>query len=220
MKRNFLQIKKSMACIMAGLLFVLCANAQIGYQISLLNTATGEPRANETVNVTATITDSSGGVVWTGTQSVTSNDFGVLSLTVGNADTFTNFDLQQHRLPFFIEVSANGAMIGKSQILSVPVAEVAKRVEPGIKLEDIVGKRWQFSWSKDDINNFYVIFNSDYSVTIEYELNRGIVHYDYYSFLIDGNNILVYGYHETDHKFLNNLLIFRIINGQIYHLMV
>ena len=220
MKRNFLQIKKSMACIMAGLLFVLCANAQIGYQISLLNTATGEPRANETVNVTATITDSSGGVVWTGTQSVTSNDFGVLSLTVGNADTFTNLDLQQHRLPFFIEVSANGAMIGKSQILSVPVAEVAKRVEPGIKLEDIVGKRWQFSWSKDDINNFYVIFNSDYSVTIEYELNRGIVHYDYYSFLIDGNNILVYGYHETDHKFLNNLLIFRIINGQIYHLMV
>ena len=34
------------------------AQAQIGYQVSLLNTATGEPRANVTVNAQVTITDS------------------------------------------------------------------------------------------------------------------------------------------------------------------
>ena len=35
--------------------FSVMANAQIGYQVTLLNFATGEPRANETVNVTVTM---------------------------------------------------------------------------------------------------------------------------------------------------------------------
>ena len=49
------------------LLFATSAKAQIGYQVSLLNKATGEPRANTTVNATITITDSQDGIVYTGT---------------------------------------------------------------------------------------------------------------------------------------------------------
>ena len=61
------------------------AQAQIGYQVSLLNTATGEPRANVTVNAQVTITDSQDNTIYTGSQQATTNDFGVLSLAVGDA---------------------------------------------------------------------------------------------------------------------------------------
>ena len=103
----------------------VAVKGQIGYQVTLLNTATGEPRANETVSVALDITDSAGGVIYSGTQTATSNDFGVLSLTVGNATTFDNVDWS--KLPFFVSATLNGVLIGRSQILSVPVAEYAKR---------------------------------------------------------------------------------------------
>lgn len=112
-------------CLIAG---ISCAKAQMGYQISLLNTATGEPRANETVTVSVSLSNNDNEVFYSETKSATTNDFGVLSLSIGNADTFKDVDLS--KMPFFIEVTANGVMIGKSQMLSVPVAEVAKRVAP------------------------------------------------------------------------------------------
>ena len=127
--------------ILCGMLFCIAtsftAKAQIGYQVSLLNTATGEPRTNVTVNAAVTITDSKGGVIYSGSQSATSNDFGVLSLTVGNANTFKNVDFS--KLPFFIQVSVDGKMIGRSQILNVPVAEAAKTLVPTISEEEICG---------------------------------------------------------------------------------
>ena len=101
------------------------SRAQIGYQVSLLNTATSEPRAGVTVSAAVTITDSSDKVVYTGTQQATTNDFGVLSLAVGDDATFKNADWS--KLPFFISVSVDGTLVGKSQILSVPVAEYAKK---------------------------------------------------------------------------------------------
>ena len=115
----------TMFCLLVG---IMCAKAQIGYQISLLNTATGEPRANETVTVTVKLSNNAGEVFYSETKSATTNDFGVLSLSVGNADTFKEVDLT--KMPFYIEATANGVMIGKSQILNVPVAEVAKQLAP------------------------------------------------------------------------------------------
>ena len=44
----------------AAIASALSANAQIGYQVSLLDNATGEPRADETVTVEIAITDSKG----------------------------------------------------------------------------------------------------------------------------------------------------------------
>lgn len=102
-------------------------SAQIGYQVSLLNTATGEPRANVTVNARVEITDSKDNILFSGTQQATSNDFGVLQLTVGDADTFSKADTGN--MPFFISVTVDGMLIGKSQILSVPVAEVANKLK-------------------------------------------------------------------------------------------
>lgn len=102
----------------------ILANAQIGYQVSLLNSATGEPRANETVNCTVTLSGQKS-TIFRGTQKVTSNEFGVLSLIVGDANTFTNINWADE-LPLYIEVTIDGKTIGRSQILNVPVAEHAK----------------------------------------------------------------------------------------------
>lgn len=135
--------KKSFLLLM---LFTLCsaftAVAQIGYQVALLNTATGKPRAGETVNATVTLTNKESTVIYTGTQKATTNDFGILSLTIGDADTFKNVDWS--KLPLYISVSVNGVLIGKSQVLSVPVAETAKSLAPAFDLNDLLGT-WEYS---------------------------------------------------------------------------
>ncbi len=135
----------------------ICASAQIGYQVSLLNNATGEPRANERVSITVKITDSEGKTVWEETKNETSNDFGVLSMSVGNSETFSNADWS--KLPFFIEASIDGRLIGKSQLLSVPVAEYAKKT--GVLTRDhLCSKDWRDEW-KDYDKTCYTQFKFD-----------------------------------------------------------
>ena len=112
--------------IIAALFCMVSINAQIGYQVSLLNSATGEPRANETVGVTIEITNSEGTVVCNETKSATTNEFGVLSLQVGSSNTFANMDWS--KLPLYISATVDGVMVGRSQILTVPVAEAAKNL--------------------------------------------------------------------------------------------
>lgn len=111
----------------AFILFIVSqqTNAQIGYQVSLLNSATGEPRAGETVNVSIRLTNSANATIYSQTQSATTNDFGILSLAIGKANTFNNVDWS--KLPFFISAYVDGKLIGRSQILTVPVAEYAKK---------------------------------------------------------------------------------------------
>lgn len=103
----------------------IASSAQIGYQVSLLNSATGEPRGGETVNVSITLTNSANATIYSQTQSATTNDFGILSLAIGNTNTFNNVDWS--KLPFFISAYVDGKLIGRSQILTVPVAEYAKK---------------------------------------------------------------------------------------------
>ena len=134
-------MKKSFI-IIALLAMVIGLNAQIGYQVSLLNTATGEPRANENVEVTIEITDSEGTSICKETKNATTNDFGVLSLQVGNATTFENADWS--KLPFYVSATVDDILVGKSQILNVPVAEAAKTLVGSVSKSDIVGE-WSSS---------------------------------------------------------------------------
>ena len=206
------KMKLLLLCLMA---FVMGAKAQMGYQISLLNTATGEPRANETVTVSVSLSNNANEVFYTETKSATTNDFGVLSLSIGNADTFKDVDLS--KMPFFIEVTANGVMIGKSQMLSVPVAEVAKRVAP-IDKNLILG-----SW-KREFNNYYDIytFHPDGTVTYvsneddTYDTEEVISHY----YEIEGNNIYVFkefSFYSNYSNPFTTLSTFRYSNGFLWN---
>ena len=157
-----------MRCIKLVLIFVtfsfgLQLNAQIGYQVSLLNSATGEPRANETVSVDVEISNSEGAVICSETKSATTNEFGVLSLQVGNATTFENVDWS--KLPLYVSATVDGIMVGKSQILNVPVAEAAKNLVS--VSQDLICR----TWSRTDIfqdqgsQTFNLTLNADYTFT-------------------------------------------------------
>lgn len=185
-------------------------SAQIGYQVSLLNTATGEPRANVTVNARVEITDSKDNILFSGTQQATSNDFGVLQLTVGDADTFSKADTGN--MPFFISVTVDGMLIGKSQILSVPVAEVANKLKSSFTMDDLLG-----TWSSKSF------FSNPPTSLIFYE--NGTVDYiekysnytttESYSYEIDGNNIYLYNTTE-ENKTPGIRDIIRFIKGVLY----
>ena len=167
------------------------AQAQIGYQVSLLNTATGEPRANVTVNAQVTITDSQNNTIYSGSQQATTNDFGVLSLAVGDASTFANADTG--KMPFFISVSVDGTLIGRSQILNVPVAEVANRLKSSFTKEDLVG-----TWVCKASNYYNVLtINADNTLVWQetYKDGGGTIKpngYEEFTYEIYGNWIFAY----------------------------
>ena len=199
------RIKLMLAMFVMGIMYPLVSFAQIGYQVSLLNDSTGEPRANVSVEAEVTITNSDDEEIYKGTQRATSNDFGVIQLTVGNQSTFKDVDWS--KLPFFIEVSVDGTVIGKSQILTVPIAEAAKKLVPAITPEDLKG-----SWSeqrKEYVEHVYT-FNIDYT---GYDKDEA----ESFTYQIEGNNVLVY---ESDKTLLyfryHEGLLYRIDNGRSY----
>lgn len=183
--------------------------AQIGYQVSLLNRATGEPRANITVNATVTITDVKGGTVFTGTQRATSNDFGVLSLVVGDANTFQNVDTG--KLPLYISVSVDGVLIGKTQILNVPVAEIANRVKSSFTKEDLVGTWKKELVNSEDVERRYYTFNSDGTMRYRYSDSDSIA---FGTYEIDGNNVYIFFPGKYFYELENEILRWR--NGKLY----
>lgn len=176
------------------------ASAQIGYQVALLNSATGEARANECVTVNISLSNSANEVFYEETKQATTNDFGVLSLTIGNENTFSQVDFS--KLPFFISVTVNDVLVGRTQVLTVPIAEASKKLVPVAK-EKIVG---QWVILGNNIITFYEngtghwLKNEDTGYNFEYE--------------IDGNTIYCYidGYAGT----ANRNLILRYYKNKIY----
>ncbi|MBQ8099179.1 MAG: hypothetical protein IJ244_06615 [Bacteroidaceae bacterium] len=191
--------------ILSAILLVamaISAKAQMGYQVALLNKANGKPRANVTVNAQVSITNAKDETIFSSTQQATSNDFGILSLTVGDANTFKNADFG--KLPFFISVTVDGTLVSKSQILSVPVAEAAKTLVPGISLDELCSKEWPFC------NTPYTAYRFYKNGTCFYITNEEsyAAHYE-----IIGTNIYVYRIDKYDGYVLR---IGRFFNGQIY----
>ena len=138
-------MKQYILAAVAALAGVFGASAQIGYQVAVVNQTTGEPKVNASVSVTVTITDNAGAEITKTTQSATTNDFGVVSLQVGNESTFADTDWS--KLPLWISATVDGVSLGKTQILTVPVAEHAKHAGH-LTVEKLVGK-----WSWSDVIN-------------------------------------------------------------------
>lgn len=162
------------------MLLAFSTSAQVGYQVSLLDTKSGEPRANEKTTVLVKISDSKGNIICNETQSVTSDAFGVLSLTVGNETTFSNVDW--NNLPLSISASVDGILIGSSSVLNVPVAEYAKATGV-LTMEMLVGRT--ISMFDDGSMTFASNGIATYSSPYESDTQRC-------QFEIDGNNVYVY----------------------------
>lgn len=159
--------------------------AQIGYQVSLLNSATGEPRVAETVNVEVTLSNSEGGIICTEKKTETTNDFGILSLVIGNQNTFVDVDWT--KLPFFISVSVDGKLVGKTQILTVPVAEYAKKTGVLTK-EMLVG-----TWICKGRESKSLSFSLEGTCTYKEGTLDGDFLSNSFNYYIEGNNVILIG---------------------------
>ena len=178
---------KQTALMIICLLATLMAKAQIGYQVSLLDQATGAPRVNEYVTVKIDLTDNAGSVICSETHSATTNEFGIISVSIGNADTFASMDW--NKLPLWISATVEGVVIGKSQVLNVPVAEYAKRTGLLTK-EKLCSKSWTCSTYYDDS-----------TITLTFSQNGTATYYNgrtqssqNFSYEIDGNTVILYSY--------------------------
>ena len=163
--------------------------AQIGYQVSLLNSATGQPRAGETVTVDIKLTNCENTEVYTTRQKATSNDFGVLSLSVGDAQTFENLDW--NKLPLYIEVSIDGVLIAKSQVLSVPVAEYAKKSGFVLTREFLASKTWNAKEEGVEVEvKFYA--NGTLDSLAYYGEKGGKYHYNGFYYIHENMIVVMY----------------------------
>ena len=137
-------MKQYILAVFAMLAGVFGVSAQIGYQVAVVDQTTGEPKVNASVSVTVTITDNAGAEITKTTQSATTNDFGVVSLQIGNESTFADTDWS--KLPLWISATVDDVSLGKTQILTVPVAEYAKRTGQ-LTVKKLVGKWTDGIWS-------------------------------------------------------------------------
>ncbi|MGM9620267.1 MAG: hypothetical protein ACI3X4_02310 [Bacteroidaceae bacterium] len=158
-------MKKIILLIASAILLSVAAHAQIGYQVTLLNSADGTPRANERVSVTVKITNKEGKVICESTSNETTDKFGLLSLSVGDSNTFDNVDFTKS--PFFIEATVDSIMVGRTQILSVPIAEYAKRTG-ALTVEKLCSKDWI---TGGDIDSYRWHFSPNGKFTMTYYYN-------------------------------------------------
>ena len=158
----------------------MSAMAQIGYQVAIVDPSSGKPKTNETLSVTVTLSDNAGTTIFTDTQNATTNEFGVVSLQVGNSDTFSNVDWA--KLPLWVSASVGGVTIGKTQVLSVPVAEHAKHYGELTK-EILTSKVWNAPAS--------------YGHTLSFHSNGTAVFASYsYHYYFYGNLLVLYEKHD------------------------
>ena len=182
---------------------ILCSlntYAQIGYQVSLLNSATGEPRANENVKVKIEITNSDNTVICSEEKDATSNEFGVLSLSVGNDKTFEDVDWS--KAPFYVSATIDGSLIGKSQILSVPIAEAAKT------LVNISPDLLSGTWRSESVTLTFSFSDNKSGHCTMSDPDKGSYHY---TFEIEGNTIWCYKSNGYGY-----CMYMRYHNGRIY----
>jgi uncharacterized protein (TIGR02145 family) len=145
---------------------------------ALARTATGEIMANEAVEFTISILESSvtGTSVYSETHSVSTNQFGLVSFNIGEGanPTSTFGDVDWTTGILFVEIKLNGNLIGTSQLLSVPFAKYADKAgnifsgdfndltnqpDLGLKLDTTATTNWDKDVSDDFSGNYKDLTN-------------------------------------------------------------
>jgi hypothetical protein len=134
------------------------------------------------VNAKVEITDSQDNVIFSGTQQATSNDLRCAPALCGRRGHIQHSQTQE-RCRSFISVTVDGLLIGKSQILSVPVAEVANRMKSSFTMDDLLGT---WAYYKNSTNwNFYSTFYDNGTMTVNGN-SEGNISTDSYNYEIEG----------------------------------
>ena len=197
-------MKQYILAAVAALAGAFGASAQIGYQVAVVDQTTGEPKVNASVSVTVAISDNAGAEITKTTQSATTNDFGVVSLQIGNESTFADTDWS--KLPLWISATVDGVSLGKTQILTVPVA--AHAMHTGQLTAKKLAGSW--TWSGEDYT-INITFNSSGSYTRDmgHQIIRG-------TYEIDGNLVIT---SDTDcfHYSPKTGKLISLYAGRVFH---
>lgn len=162
--------------------------AQVAFQGTVKDPVTGNPRMNESVIIELTIEDSKGNIIHSENQPVVTNELGLVSLYIGDENSFANADW--NNLPFTIHARVDNVIIGETPILSVPVAEYAKRSGPYISREYLCSKIW------GDSHYYYEFYLDGTCKMYDGGIQRTV--YCKYNFM--GNKIFIY---NDDDRFIN-----------------
>lgn len=164
------------------------AGAQVGYQVTVFDQTKNEPKANQSVTATVTITDNTGAQIVSQTYTGTTDEFGILSMTIGNANSFDNANW--NNLPFWVSATVDGVTISKTQMLSVPVAEYAKQTGQLTK-QILCSKTWK-QQTVSPAGTVYlttITFNSSGTGTYKSYIAGSLQHSFSFSYSISGNTV-------------------------------
>ena len=145
---------------------------------ALARTASGEVMVNESVEFTISILEDSivGEPVYSETQNVTTNQFGLVSFIIGKGTNPTSIfaEIDWTSGIYFIEIKLNGNLIGTSKLLSVPFAKYADKAgntfsgdyndlsnqpDLGLKLDTSATVNWDKDASNDFSGNYNDLHN-------------------------------------------------------------
>tara|TARA_B100000809_G_scaffold56957_1_gene53021 strand:+ start:627 stop:4328 length:3702 start_codon:yes stop_codon:yes gene_type:complete len=109
------------------------APEQVNYQAVARNSA-GEPLVNTTVNLTFEILQGSGtgGVVFSESQTKSTNDFGLFTARIGSVNTTDFPSIVWGSNTYFLRITVNGDVMQATQLLSVPYALHANTAASGV----------------------------------------------------------------------------------------
>ena len=98
---------------------------------AVVRDGSGEILANQSVEVIITLLQGTidGTEIFTETHTRTTNDFGLINLTIGSVNTTDFQTIDWSDGPYFLSVNINGNPMGVTQLLSVPYALHAKTAE-------------------------------------------------------------------------------------------
>tara|TARA_Y100000996_G_scaffold178105_1_gene138984 strand:+ start:2967 stop:4607 length:1641 start_codon:yes stop_codon:yes gene_type:complete len=93
---------------------------------AIVRDASGNIKKNANVNVAFDILDQSDNVLYSESHTVTTNDFGVINLVIGEGSTSDDFSIVDWSIDeLSIKVTLDGTVMGTSPLLSVPYANYA-----------------------------------------------------------------------------------------------
>ena len=142
---------KNFLLICFSLVFVKVLNAQapqgLNYQAVARDAITQKPLISLTVSVKFSILNgsASGVVIYVENQTTQTNPYGLFNFTIGQGNITAFSAIDWSNGPKFLKVEINNTLLGTTQLLSVPYALYAKKVETESQTLSITGNTLSIS---------------------------------------------------------------------------
>ncbi|NVO10090.1 MAG: hypothetical protein HXX16_09035, partial [Bacteroidales bacterium] len=128
---------------------------------AIIRDANGNVKANSNVTIAIEILQgsTSGTVVYNETHATSTNAYGLVNLQIGSINPSNFSTINWSNAPFFMRISVDGAIIGTSQLLSVPFALHAKEAEIYSETDPVFGASIAKNITTSNITNWNAAYS-------------------------------------------------------------